>query len=365
MKGTAHHHMISAMDFLITIIIVSLTNSQMIGPITASSSEQTVYDFSLVWMTDTQHYSAHYPSTYYNMTSWIVNKRGEMKIQYVIHTGDIVDTPTDDHQWKNANDSMSVLDNVNVPYGVLGGNHDGQDGFQNFNKYFGAQRFQGRSYYHADNDGNHYDLITSNGVNFVIVYLSYGIDSSERTWASEVFRTYVDRIGILAVHNYINSNGNYTGNGSDLHNDLVAPNRNVWLVLCGHVHGAHLNVRNAGSRTYYELLSDYQDLKNGGKGYQKILNFDMAHNTVHVRTYSTILNQYGGTGYKYDEFDMELPSTTSSDSTQSSEDQTSLSAYQIIETVALVAVLTALTAVIYVLRRTGRKDWRALQVAHQ
>ena len=91
----------------------------------------------------------------------------------------------------------------------------------------------------------------------------------------------------------------------------------------------------------------------------------MAHNTVHVRTYSTILNQYGGTGYKYDEFDMELPSTTSSDSTQSSEDQTSLSAYQIIATVALVSVLTALTAVIYVLRRTGRRDWRALQVARQ
>jgi hypothetical protein len=208
-------------------------------------------------------------------------------------------------------------------------------------------------------------LITSNGVNFVIVYLSYGVDSSERTWASEVFRTYGDRIGILAVHKYINSNGNYTGNGSALNNDVVAPNRNVWLVLCGHVHGTHLNVRNAGSRRYYELLSDYQVLKNGGNGYQKILNFDIAHNAVHVRTYSTILNQYGGTGYKYDEFDMELPSTTSSVTNQSSEDHTDLSAYQVIVTVALVAVLAALIAVIYVLRRTGRKGWREPQVAHQ
>lgn len=346
------------MDFSIALIILCLTHSQMIGLITALSSEHTVYDFSLVWMTDTQHYSDQYPSTYYNMTSWIANQSAVMRIQYVIHTGDIVDTATEDRQWKNANDSMSVLDNANVPYGVLGGNHDVQDGIQNFNKYFGAQRFQGRTYYHAGNDGNHYDLITSNGVNFVIVYLSYGIDSSERAWASEVFRTYGARIGILAVHKYINSNGNYTGNGSDLNNDLVAPNRNVWLVLCGHVHGAHLNVRKAGSRTYYELLSDYQDLKTGGKGYQKILNFDIARNTVHVRTYSTILNQYGGTGYKYDEFDMELPSTTNSVSTRSSEDQANPYAYQIIVIVALVAVLATLTAVIYVLRRTGRAGVR-------
>jgi len=343
------------MDFLITIIIVSLANSQMIGHITASSSEQTVYDFSLVWMTDTQHYADQYPSTYDNMTNWIVNNKDEMRIQYVIHTGDIVETATDDRQWKNANHSMSVLDNANVPYGVLAGNHDGQDGFQNFNKYFSAQRFRGKAYYHADNDGNHYDLITSNGVNFVIVYLSYGIDSIETNWANEVFRTYGDRIGILAVHKYINSNGNYTGDGSILNNDLVSPNRNVWLVLCGHVHGTHLNLRNAGSRTYYELLSDYQDLKNGGGGYQKILNFDIAHKTVNVRTYSTTLNQYGGTGYEYDEFDMELPSTTSSVSTQSSEDRANPYAYQFMLTVAFVAVLGALTAVIYVLRRIGRK----------
>jgi hypothetical protein len=274
-----------------------------------SVQAETAYDFSFVWMSDTQYYSAQYPSVYDNMTQWIANNKDEMNIEYVIHTGDIINTAADDSQWQHANHSMRILDDANMHYGVLAGNHEGQDNFVNYYKYFGAQRFQDEDCYHDGGGGNHYDLITSHGVGFVIVYLSYGINSSERAWASNVFQTYSGRIGILAVHEYISASGSYSGDGFALSSDVVAPNDNVLLVLCGHIRGGGLNVKTAGSRTYYEMLSDYQGLMNGGNGYQKILYFDAIHDEVHVRTYSTVLNQYGGSGYGYDEFDMTLPLT--------------------------------------------------------
>jgi hypothetical protein len=216
-----------------------------------------------------------------------------MGIRYVMHTGDIVNVAENDAQWQNAKHSMNILTSVGIPYGVLGGNHDGTDGFINYGKYFGAQ--------------NHYDLITSNGVNFVIVYLSWGVNSSEIAWASNIFQTYHDRIGILAVHEYIGSGGGYSGDGSALNTGVVVPNSNVWLIVCGHLAGAQLNTKTVGSRTYYELLSNYQTLANGGNGYEKIFYFDIAHSNVHVKTYSPTLNQWGGTGYNYDDFNMTLP----------------------------------------------------------
>ena len=164
-----------------------------------------------------------------------------MKIQYVMHTGDIVESAATASQWVNADHSMDILDTANVPYGVLAGNHDLTDGGTNYHTYFGSARFSGESYYHngVGNNDNHYDLISSNGLNFVIVYLSYGTTSTERAWASSIFQTYPNRIGILAVHDYLASGGGYSGDGSALNTDVVLPNSNVWLVLCGHNQGAH------------------------------------------------------------------------------------------------------------------------------
>jgi hypothetical protein len=265
-------------------------------------------------MTDTQYYSASYPAIYDAMAQWVVNNQATMNIQYVAHTGDIVDGATSTAQWQNAVHSMGIIDTANIPWGVLAGNHDETDGSVNYHANFGSQKFAAKPYYHNDpsgNNDNHYDLITINGVNFVIVYLSWGTigegSATERAWASNVFQTYHSRIGILATHEYIGSGGGYSGDGAAVNTDVVLPNSNVWLVLCGHVTTARLNVKTVGSRTYYELLSDYQALANGGNGFEKIFYFDIANSNVHVRTYSAYLGQWGGSGYSYDEFDMTLP----------------------------------------------------------
>ena len=49
------------------------------------------FDFSFAWITDTQNYPKAYPQIYDSMTQWIVDNKEKQNIQYVMHTGDIVD----------------------------------------------------------------------------------------------------------------------------------------------------------------------------------------------------------------------------------------------------------------------------------
>lgn len=49
------------------------------------------------------------------------------------------------YEWENADEAMKILDDANMPYGVLAGNHDiaaGAMEYENYQKYFGAQRVQ-------------------------------------------------------------------------------------------------------------------------------------------------------------------------------------------------------------------------------
>ena len=60
------------------------------------------YDYTFVWMSDTQYYSESYPHIFDRKTQWIVEKSDATKIKYVFHTGDLVDHHDKEYQWKNA-----------------------------------------------------------------------------------------------------------------------------------------------------------------------------------------------------------------------------------------------------------------------
>ena len=79
--------------------------------------------FTVVLLPDTQNYSEKYPDTYVAQTLWIRERRKADNIKFAIHLGDIVQTPTIDSEWKNADRAMKILDGV-VPYSMAPGNHD-------------------------------------------------------------------------------------------------------------------------------------------------------------------------------------------------------------------------------------------------
>ena len=262
------------------------------------------FNYSFVWMSDTQYYSKSYPLIYQQMTQWIASQKDSMNIKYVFHTGDIVDKSTKNAQWANADLAMKTLDTANVPYGVLAGNHDVNHidyNYKPFGKYFGKKRFSDRYYYggsYQDNRG-HYDLISEKGNDFIMLYLGWGIDDDSLAWVNDILKKYPDRKAILNFHEYLQASGERSSIGDIIFNKIVKPNSNVIAVLSGHYFGSatlidNMDDNNDGitDRKVYQMLADYSGATDGGQGFMRILQVNPIENKIYVKTYSPYLNQY-------------------------------------------------------------------------
>ncbi|QYR21503.1 lamin tail domain-containing protein [Paenibacillus sp. sptzw28] len=270
-------------------------------------------DFTFAWVSDTQYYSDSYPNIYETMMKYLVEEKEEKKIIYSIHTGDLVDDWDRPDEWAVADKSMKYLDDAGMAYGVVAGNHDvnhEEADYKEYYKYFGRDRFEKQPTFGGDlnNNRDHYDLVSSNGHDFIIMYLGWDVEEDTIKWANDVLKKYPDRYAIIATHQYISPSGAYAGDGEKIWTEVVAPNKNVYMVLCGHHHGVAYNVKHVGERTVVELLSDYQSGREGGQGYIRFLQFDLDNHKIHVNTYSPYMkdeNYYDEPGK--DEFDIEYP----------------------------------------------------------
>ncbi|WP_284035553.1 lamin tail domain-containing protein [Neobacillus sp. 114] len=267
-----------------------------------SSPDQ--YDYTFVWMSDTQYYAQSYPHIYERMTNWIAEKQDEMKIKYVFHTGDIVDKAHMEDEWQNADQSMKVLDDNHIPYGVLAGNHDVDHktgDYTQYYKWFGEDRFKDKPYYGESykNNRGHYDLISANGNDYIMLYMGWGVEDEDIQWMSDVLKQYPHRKAILSFHEYLLVSGNRSPLGNRIYNQLVLPNENVIAVLSGHYHDSETlvdaiddNGDGIPDRQVYQILGDYQGGPEGGQGYMKLLHFDQKNNKIMVNTYSPYLDNY-------------------------------------------------------------------------
>ncbi|GJM73760.1 hypothetical protein HMSSN036_59760 [Paenibacillus macerans] len=191
-----------------------------------------------------------------------------------------------------------------MPYGVLAGNHDVIiDGvnYSYFGKYAGADRYKDNPWYggEMDNNRNHYDLFSFGGHDFIFLYIGFGLEDTPETvaWANEVLRKHADRIAVVGMHAYLESNGTLSNMAQNVFDQVIAPNKNVQLVLSGHYHAAKRVVKtvthpDGTSRQVIEMLADYQGGPNGGNGYLRLLKFDPAAGTLDVDTYSPYLDDY-------------------------------------------------------------------------
>ncbi|MCA9071438.1 MAG: hypothetical protein KDA84_21065, partial [Planctomycetaceae bacterium] len=86
----------------------------------AAKPEPTDEPFTVVLLPDTQFYSEKYPENYVAQTLWIRERRKQDNIKLAIHLGDIVQTPTKEKEWQNADRAMALIDGV-VPYSMAPG----------------------------------------------------------------------------------------------------------------------------------------------------------------------------------------------------------------------------------------------------
>ncbi len=269
------------------------------------------YDFCFAWQTDTQYYAEGYQHHFLNMNQWIVDNAENWKIKYVINTGDIVDDFYYDYQWENADQAMKIFDDAKMPYGVLAGNHDvgsAMGNYESYYKYFNKERFNTNNWYGTSykNNKGHYDLISENGQDFIIVYMSWNIFEEEINWMNKVLKNHSDRKAILCFHGYTRSTYVSEGDttlldywGKLIQKYVVKENPNVFAVLNGHYHGSSYETvkfdddgGGTKERTVYQLCTDYQSGFEGGSEYIKFLYFDLDNNKIFLNSYSPYLNDF-------------------------------------------------------------------------
>ena len=257
--------------------------------------------YTIGWMSDTQNYSARYAETFSAMTEFLYENRERMNLIYVAHTGDIVSTEKKTAQWENAAAAMDGLGDV--PHGVLAGNHDKKSSknYENYQKYFGAGRFEGLPWYGGQLNDNvaHYDLVDLGSRGFIFVYLSDAPTAESIDWANRAFAEYPDRVGVLCTHKYLTDGPRVSTSGRKLQREIVEANPNVYMVLCGHRRTQDFLLDEfdddgdgEADRSVYQFIANYQNLERGGSGYIRFLQVDEIAGVIRFYTYSPELDQY-------------------------------------------------------------------------
>ena len=275
------------------------------------------YDFTFAVESDTQYYNEDRsnqgggdpnPIGKYqyqlDIHDWLLANRSRMNIQYLFHDGDIIDDVDLGGEWDNADKAYAYLDRAGFPYGVLAGNHDVghlRGDYTEYWKYFGASRYENNPWYGGSYQHNraHYDLITVDGIDFLMMYVGWGVGDEEIEWMNEVLAKYPERVAILNFHEYLLATGGLGEEPKRVYDEVISVNPNVRMVLSGHYHNAKTvtydfddNKDGQTDRKVYAMLFDYQGLSEGGKGYMRLMHFDCKNGTVTVRTYSPSLNDY-------------------------------------------------------------------------
>lgn len=330
------------------------------------------YDFAIAHLTDTQYLSegaaedaysdqqqAVWADAYTDTLDWIVDNADERKIEYVAHTGDIMEnwhtgSQRDDEEeyrqiaieeFEFASEAQQILDDAEIVNGVLPGNHDNRTGTDIgpdslYNDYFGPERYEALEqtagwqeaqasytpWREGDNE-NHYDLFTAGGLDFIAVYLGYDVTQEELDWASEVLDQYSDRNAMVMTHAHRRPSTEPDGRGAAFSHDgsrvdqgVLQEHDNVFLVLSGHEHGVDIEVRqDVGTEGNHivELLADYQfyevsaeelgltgidnrtedDMLRFGSSFFRMLQIDVDNSELAVDTYSALLDNFGATEY--------------------------------------------------------------------
>lgn len=284
--------------FSIAIPLAQLNNSTSESAAMGQISQRYPENFAVIALPDTQFYSESYPVIFDNQTRWIVNSATTLNTKMVTHEGDIVNNGGSIQQWQRANHSLSMLDG-HVPWAVIPGNHDslGDTNLVNYNTYFPKSRFNGQIWYGDAYNGintNSFELFTGGQDDYLIFHFQYHPTDAILQWANTTIANYPTRRVIITTHDYLNIDGTRRSAGNHIWNNFVKHHADqIFLVLCGHMHGEAIKTDTPNGHTVYQLLADYQEgYPNGGNGWLRILDFHPAEDKIYVKTYSPYLDHY-------------------------------------------------------------------------
>lgn len=313
---------------------LSVLSAVSLYPRTSNSSavegEQTQHltssTFTIIALPDTQKYADSHPHIFESQIEWILDNLEEKNIVFVSHLGDVVDDATDRNQWRTAESALSKLDSK-VPYAIATGNHDMEPDGSAFylNHYFPVSKFEKHDWwgdsFQADTSDlpigqtkgikNSYQKLTIGDSKLLLVHLEYCPPNEVLDWAHSVIKQHPDHRTFVATHAFINGfssrkdtrhpkcyhHAEGKNDGEDIWQKLIVDgnNENIALFMNGHFSNPQGSIRRTDThngKRIHQLFSNYQQWKNGGNGYLRIMTFDTQQNTLEVKTYSPFLKKY-------------------------------------------------------------------------
>ena len=276
-------------------------------------------DFTLVTLPDTQFYSENLNNRFpqfLSQTNWIVSSKATLNTAFVAHMGDMVqsgDNGGNNAEWLRADQAMDLIEQHastltahGIPWGGAPGNHDfgtgGGSGTTTFwNQFFGTARWAGRPYFrgnYSTNNNNNYQFFSASGLDFIVINLAYNPntagDQAVLDWADALLKANPNRRAIITSHWIVNigNPATFGGHGQAIYDNLK-DNPNLFLLLCGHVHGEGQRTDVFQGRSVHSVLQDYQDRsggpggQGGGDGWLRYFIFSPANGTISARTYRT------------------------------------------------------------------------------
>lgn len=290
--------------------------------------------FTVIALPDTQYYTqtTSRNNTYFKgQMNWIVANRAALNIKMVMGLGDVqndgnpyyasttdpyrpdLTRPTglvaDEHEWINADASLDILDKAGIPQSIVPGNHDYLDNTIKkepiyFLKWFGPQRFAGKSYFGGASPETPTSLAGLNtwytfegaGRKFLNIGLQFAPDTHDLAWAQSVINQNPGLPTIVTTHAFLDTNSIQSGRGN-IWTNFVKNNPQVIMTMNGHINGAYRQAQtNIAGQAVQEMLVDYQATDYSpyfkGGGYLRLLQFDPAGKSVHVKSYSPVIGNY-------------------------------------------------------------------------
>lgn len=275
----------------------------------------------IAMLPDTQHYSdsavniVHFEA----QTQWIADHLAREGLEFVTHAGDIVQTGAqgagmNQVEWDRAMGAMATLDgdlgadpDGLVPYSAVPGNHDfdvvgDKSSWTQFAAHFGPQRYAGRSWFAgASPQGTSFaQRFMAGGREFLALGLEWLPSDGALAWAQSMLDAHPRTPAVLTTHEYLElgvpasrrtsgdtPDASGDNSGESLFRKLVEPNPQLFLVLCGHVHGdGRATSTTALGATVHEVLADYQTDPNGGNGWMKLVELRELTGEIESQTFS-------------------------------------------------------------------------------
>ena len=311
---------------------------------TGPQISETAKPFTIAVLPDTQFYcdTRHKLSSkwgngdlrryFFKQTQWVRDNQKRLNIAFLVHEGDIVQADAPE-EWAIAREAMSILDGK-VPYCMCLGNHDmgykkadNKYGFDiaidrstHFNDYFPRENFAKRpefgDTFHPQRHDNSWYHFEASGMQFLIVALECKPRDEVLEWANKVVAEHPGHRVIVLTHYYLRADKTRSKRGMKIKGNLgeqmwqkfVRKHKNIFMVLCGHVSGeAVLTSTGDHGNQVHQILSDYQNMNNGGESWLRYMIFKPKENKIGIYTYNPALDRFrNGPSSR---FDLDYPMT--------------------------------------------------------